>query len=99
MESEMVLVSEESSNLQQALEIKDSMIALMCCSSLTEWLTPHMKTERRGSWLRKTFRFGCFTLNRLVLVLGKLSRRLAAFMVIAFTSSFPSLKAPTFWSL
>ena len=103
---------------------------------LTEWLTPHMKTERRGSWLRKTFRFGCFTcasrkvktqisvralwvfhphkydtncettheegivtLNRLVLVLGKLSRRLAAFMATAFTSSFPSHKAPTYWSL
>ena len=42
---------------------------------------------------------GIVTLNRLVLVLGKLSRRLAAFMATAFTSSFPSHKAPTYWSL
>ena len=40
----------------------------MCVSSLTEWLMPHMKTERRGSEARYSLRLGCFTLNRLVLV-------------------------------
>ena len=44
-----------------------------CCSSFTQWFTPHMNTDNSGSLLRNSFRFGCFTLNRFVLVFGMLS--------------------------